>query len=84
VSDTAKSTAPAATPDRDIQVGNAALRLAADEWTEWETFIASDGIRSIRMHGLSPAEWLRKRAGALEPVAFGGAQLDGVRRSTDS
>ena len=58
--------------DREVAAG--ALRDAADEWSEWETFTASDGNKSIRMHGLSPDQWLRARA-VLE-AALGGEQDD--------
>jgi len=40
----------------------AALREAADEWSEWESFRASDGHMSLREHGKSPDQWLRERA----------------------
>ena len=40
----------------------ALIESLADEWSEWETFTASDGHRSIRQHGLSPNDWLRARA----------------------
>lgn len=40
----------------------ALIESLADEWSEWETFTASDGHKSIRQHGLSPDEWLRARA----------------------
>jgi len=43
-----------------------ALREAAAEidWT-WETFVANDGITSIREHGKTPGELLRERADRL-------------------
>ena len=50
--------------DREVAAG--ALRDAADEWSEWETFTASDGNKSFRMHGLSPDQWLRARAEGIE------------------
>ena len=50
----------------DREVAAQALRDAADEWSEWETFTASDGNKSIRMHGLSPDQWLRARADGIE------------------
>ena len=40
----------------------ALIESLADAWSEWETFTASDGHRSIRQHGLSPNDWLRARA----------------------
>lgn len=40
----------------------ALIESLADEWSEWETFTASDGHTSIRQHGLSPDDWLRERA----------------------
>lgn len=39
-----------------------ALRKAADEWSEWETFVAADGHTSIREHEQRPDDWLRARA----------------------
>lgn len=38
------------------------LEEAADRWSEWETFVASDGVTSTRQHGKTPPEWLRARA----------------------
>ena len=50
-------------PTDAIREHDAALiESLADEWSEWETFTASDGHRSIRQHGLSPNDWLRARA----------------------
>ena len=40
----------------------AALKEAADHWSAWETFTASDGNISIRQHGQTVSEWLRARA----------------------
>lgn len=40
----------------------ALIKSLADAWSEWETFTASDGHKSIRQHGLSPDDWLRSRA----------------------
>lgn len=45
------------------------LREAADQWTAWETFPDTDGHKSIRQHGMSPADWLRRRADALASSA---------------
>ena len=44
-----------------------ALREAAEQtdW-EWETFLAADGVRSIRQHGKTPSDLLRARAAAIE------------------
>ena len=50
----------------DREVAAQALRDAANEWSEWETFTASDGNKSFRMHGLSPDQWLRARADGIE------------------
>lgn len=38
------------------------IESLADAWSEWETFTATDGHKSIRQHGLSPDDWLRSRA----------------------
>lgn len=40
----------------------ATLVEAAADWSEWETYVASDGIFSARLHGKSPAAWLYDRA----------------------
>jgi hypothetical protein len=52
---------------REAAIKAEALREAAEEWTEWEVFIAGDGERAIRMHGRSFPDWLRDRAAALTP-----------------
>lgn len=54
-------------PGRTVaEVKAEALREAAEaiDW-EWETFRASDGMPSIRMHGKTPGELLTARAEAL-------------------
>ena len=43
-----------------------ALREAAEDWTIWEVFTASDGTVGLRGHGLRPEEWLDKRADEME------------------
>ena len=43
-----------------------ALRDAAEDWTIWEVFTASDGTVGLRGHGLGPEEWLDKRADEME------------------
>lgn len=43
-----------------------ALRDAAEDWTVWEVFTASDGTVGLRGHGLRPEEWLDKRADEME------------------
>lgn len=40
----------------------ALIESLANAWSEWETFTASDGHKSIRQHGLSPDDWLRSYA----------------------
>ena len=42
-----------------------ALLEAADAYSEFEVYIDSDGLRSIRQHHLSTPEWIRKHAAAL-------------------
>jgi hypothetical protein len=51
----------------DNKVRAQALREAAMQidW-QFEVFVASDGINSIRMHGKSPGELLAQRAGDIE------------------
>ena len=61
------SSRDAAAFDRWLAAHNAeirtqALKAAADQWSEWEPFRASDGIISIRQHGQTVSEWLRNRA----------------------
>ena len=56
------SNALAAPADALREHDAALIESLADEWSEWETFTASDGYRSIRQHGLSPNDWLRARA----------------------
>ena len=56
------SNALAAPADALREHDAALIESLADEWSEWETFTASDGHRSIRQHGLSPNDWLRARA----------------------
>ena len=52
--------------ERDAATRTAALEEAAEEWSEWEVFMASDGMPSIRKHGQTVSEWLRARAAKEE------------------
>lgn len=49
-------------PARDAALRAEALREAADEWSEWEAFVAADGHRSLRQSDHRPEDWLRERA----------------------
>jgi hypothetical protein len=51
---------------RDKAVAAGALRAASVMDFEWEVFIASDGIPTIRKHGKTPAQVLRDRAVEIE------------------
>lgn len=53
----------------DAEIRTAALEEAADHWSEWEAFKASDGIMSVRQHGLTVEAWLRERAITNTPAS---------------
>lgn len=48
--------------DIEARLKAAALREAAEEWSEWEVVVDVDGERFIRRHGKPPDVWLRDRA----------------------
>lgn len=45
---------------REAAARREALLEAADVYSDFEVFVAADGINSLRTHGLAPDAWIRR------------------------